>query len=262
MTAERNHAIESILDPTKYSSLSRLLGATARVLEAVQRFKNHRKKGDVSPVANPVEDSQEAELLWVKSAQGTFPDLKGFTKQFNLFKDDRGVWCCGGRLANAEVPYADKFPILLPKGHPFTRLVVKRAHERVLHNGARETLVEVRSKYWIPSGRSLTRKMIHECVTCRRFEGLPFKAPQPPPLPVCRVKEAPAFSYTGVYFAGPLLVRVTPSVPASKAWIALFTCYVTRAVHLGMVPDQTTLTFIRCLNRFLSRRSPETFHFR
>ena len=91
-------------------------------------------------------------------------------------------------------------------------------------------------------------------MTCRKLEGLPFKSPKPPPLPECRVKEVPAFSFTGVDFAGPLLVRATLTSPSTKVWISLFTCYVTRAVHLDVVPDQSTLTFIRCLKRFVARR--------
>ena len=142
----------------------------------------------------------------------------------------------------------------LPKSHPLTSLVVKQAHERVFHNGVKETLAETRSKYWIPRGRSFTGTIIHKCVTCRRFEGSPFNAPPPPPLPECRVKQAPAFSYTGVDFAGPLMVRTSHSSQSDKVWIALFTCYVTRAVHLDTVPDQSTLTFIRCLKRFIARR--------
>ena len=39
-----------------------------------------------------------------------------------------------------------------------------------------------------------------------------------------------------------------------KVWISLFTCYVTRAVHLDVVPDQSTQSFIRCLKRFSARR--------
>ena len=153
-----------------------------------------------------------------------------------------------------------KYPILLLKTHPLTSLIVKQAHERVCHIGVKETLAETRAKYWIPSGRSFTRKIIHKCVICRRFEGLPFKAPQPPPLPECRVKEAAAFSYTGVDFAGPLVIRTFQPSQSSKVWIALFTFYVTRAVHFDTVPDQSTVTFIRCLKRFVSRRGlPKRF---
>ena len=73
----------------------------------------------------------------------------------------------------------------------------------------KETLAEMTAKYWIPSGKSFTKKIIHKRVVCRRFEGLPFKAPQLPPPPECRVKEASAFNYTGVDFAGPLVIRTS-----------------------------------------------------
>ena len=36
--------------------------------------------------------------------------------------------------------------------------------------------------------------------------------------------------------------------------MTLFTCYITRAVHLDAVPDQSTPAFIRCLKRFVARR--------
>ena len=68
-----------------------------------------------------------------------------------------------------------------------------------------------------------------------------------------RVKEDPAFTYTGVDFAGPLYVCGHKDLP-QKMWICLFTCYVTRAVHLEVVADQSTETFLRCLKKFSARR--------
>ena len=109
-------------------------------------------------------------------------------------------------------------------------------------------------------GRSLVRAIIHRCITCRRFEGAPFPAPPPPPLPVSRVKEDPAFSFTGVDFAGPLMIRTEGPNKTGKTWICLFTCFVTRAVHLDIVLDMSTETFIRCLKRFAARRGlPQRF---
>ena len=252
VSTEADTGIESLLEPTEFSTLSKLLGTTAMLLRAVKRFKYGRR--GVQPTVHIVEERKQAETLWVKSAQRSLANLKNLTKQFNLFRDEHGVWRCGGRLANTEVPFETKFPILIPRSHYLSTLIVKQAHERVLHDGVKETLTESRSRFWIPRGRSFTKKIIHKCVTCRRFEGLPYKAPQPPPLPECRVKEVPAFSCTGVDFAGPLLVRATLTSPATKVWVSLFTCYVTRAVHLDAVPDQSTPTFIRCLKRFVARK--------
>lgn len=144
-----------------------------------------------------------------------------------------------------------KHPIVIPWNHHLAKLIVRRAHERVIHNGVRDILAEVRSRYWIVKGRAFVRMMIHQCVTCRRFE---VKARTgPPPLPKFRLEEAPPFTHTGVDFAGPLYIK-TGNDSSGKVWICLYTCCVTRAIHLEVVQDLTTSSFIRCLKRFSSRR--------
>ena len=88
---------------------------------------------------------------------------------------------------------------------------------------------------------------------CRKHEGQAYKIPPPPPLPSFRVQEAPPFSHTGVDYAGPLYVK-QPGSQQAKVWIELYTCCVTRAVHLDLVPDKTANTFIRSFKRFSARR--------
>ena len=175
-------------------------------------------------------------------------------KQFGLFQDDANLWRCGGRLENADIPYATRHPILLHKNHHLTILLIENAHRRVAHDGVKETLTELRSRYWVVKGRSLVKVIIRRCQTCRRFEGLPFRAPPPPPLPTFRVKESPPFTYTGVDFARPLFVKGKQSSESSKVWICLYTCCIVRAVHLDIVPDMSTQTFICSLKRFAARR--------
>ena len=98
------------------------------------------------------------------------------------------------------------------------------------------------------------RQIIHKCVICRKLEGVPCALPSPPPLPEFRVTEQPPFMYTGVDFAGPLYIKTQGLVNMSKVWLCLFTCCVTRAVHLHIVPDLTTDSFLRCFKRFTARR--------
>ena len=126
-----------------------------------------------------------------------------------------------------------------------------KAHRRVLHNGVRETLAELRSKFWIIKGKNFVKSVIHHCRLCRRHEK-PYSAPPPPPLPTFRVEEAPPFSFTGVDFAGPLYVRSNGEV--RKVWICLYTCCVVRAIHLDLVPDLSTRAFLRSFRRFTARR--------
>ena len=96
-----------------------------------------------------------AKELWVMECQKDLildQKFKDWKHQFHLFQDNRGVWRCGGRLHNADLPYNALYPILLPSTHYFTQLVVRRAHFRVGHNGVKETLTELRTRYWIIKG--------------------------------------------------------------------------------------------------------------
>ena len=91
------------------------------------------------------------------------------------------MWYCKGRLDNADIPQTVKHPALLNKEHYLTTLIMQDAHNRVIHNGVKETLTQLRLKYWLIRGRQFVRKILHKCVTCQRSEGLPYKSPPPPP---------------------------------------------------------------------------------
>ena len=86
-------------------------------------------------------------------------------------------------------------------------------------------------------------------MVCRKFEGLPYSGPPPRDLG----KEDPAFTYTGVDFAGPSFVREHSANTSSKVWICVYTCLVIRAVHIDIVSDLSTHTFLRCLKCFAAR---------
>ena len=175
-------------------------------------------------------------------------------RKLQLFEDSNGVWRCGGRLENADIPYNTKHPILLPGNHHYTTLLVRRSHERVFHNGTKETLTEIRAKYWIVKGRSVVKRIIHQCVICRKAEGCNYSIPEPPPLPKFRVTEEPPFTCTGVDFAGPLFVKRGPECPECKVWLCLYTCCVTRAIHLDLLISMSLEHFFRSFRRFVSRR--------
>ena len=181
--------VSKIIELSNYSKLSKVLNVTALLLIFVDCL---RRKLE-SPCQVNLSYLTKAEGLWILDvqrelvAQGNFSVLK---HQLDLFRDELGIWRCGGRFDKADLPYFTKHPIVLPRSH-YTLLVVQRAHYRVFHGGVKETLTELRSKYWVTKGRMVVRQAIHSCVVCRRFDGLPYRAPLPPPLPSFRVSEQP-----------------------------------------------------------------------
>ena len=246
------------MDCEKFSRLRRLLRVTAYVLRFVGILKSkigRRQMVECSELSSA--EIAEAESRWLLTAQHELITDKAFPmwkRQFGLYLDDKQLWRCGGRLENADLPMTTRHPVLLPKHHPLTVLVIKEAHERIMYNGVKETLAEVRSRYWIVQGRQVVRQLLSRCVIFRRYEGLPQRAPQPPPLPQFRMKDDPTFTYVGIDFAGPLYVKTQGLVVERKVWICLYTCCVVRAVHLDIVPDLSANAFLRCFRQFTSRR--------
>uniref|UniRef100_A0AAF5PPY9 DUF5641 domain-containing protein n=1 Tax=Wuchereria bancrofti TaxID=6293 RepID=A0AAF5PPY9_WUCBA len=73
-----------------------------------------------------------------------------------------------------------------------------------------------------------------------------------PNLPESRVKRSKSFEHVDLDYLGPLSVKTNISVV--KRWIALFTCFTTRAVHLEMAEDLSAENFSHVLRRFVIRR--------
>ena len=168
----------AIIDCNKYSSLQRLLRVTAYVKRFVHNIS--RKERITGPLST--NEIQEAEILWIKEMQGHL-QVDELEKQLGLFKDEKGIIRCRGRLGNSQASYDTKFPALLSQNHHVTSLIIRYCHERVMHNGLKETLTEVRSKYWIPKGRQTVKKELLGCNICRRFQGRSYPVPELPDLP-------------------------------------------------------------------------------
>lgn len=75
-------------------------------------------------------------------------------------------------------------------------------------------------------------------------------------LPVERVTPFRPFLHTGIDYAGPFLIKTWRGKNARsyKAYITLFVCEATSAVHLELVIDYTTERFIAAYKRFTSKR--------
>ena len=71
-------------------------------------------------------------------------------------------------------------------------------------------------------------------------------------LPTDRLDSGPPFSYCGVDFLGPWVVK--DGRKEIKRYGSLFTCLQSRAVHIEVATSLSTDSFINCLQRFISIR--------
>jgi hypothetical protein len=120
-------------------------------------------------------------------------------------------------------------------------LLLWQTHIRLHHLGVRIVLLEIRQEFWILRARQAIKKVLHKCLPCkiaRNPRGQQIEAP----LPADRVRPRKPFDVTGIDFAGPLYIKAESYV--ARGYIALFTCAITRAIHLELCADMTTDKFL------------------
>ncbi|XP_012156705.1 uncharacterized protein LOC105664808 [Ceratitis capitata] len=160
----------------------------------------------------------------------------------------------GDRLGFADLPGAQKHPILLPSTSQFVLNYVRYLHRRNYHAGSKALVALIRLEYWIVNDRDLTLRVVRSCVHCVRYK--PVLAQQViGPHPATRITLARPFERCGVDFCGPINIylRIRGRAP-TKSYLAVFVCFVTKAVLTEVVSDLSTHSFFNALKRMGGRR--------
>ncbi|XP_070549159.1 uncharacterized protein [Ptychodera flava] len=184
---------------------------------------------------------------------------KTVSKRSQLFKyhpmlTDEGLIRVGGRLNKADLPYETKHPLVLPKHAKVSVMIVKDAHSTVGHLGRNAILAKVRERYWIYGASQLAKRVVRNCVTCRRYQAVPCEQMMAD-LPADRVEaEVSPFTFCGMDYFGPIMVRRGRS--EVKRYGVIFTCLSSRAVHLEVAHSLETDACINAIRRFVARRGP------
>ena len=155
-------------------------------------------------------------------------DIPPLVNKLNLFLDD-GILKVKSKLSCPNgVKYA--YPILLSKNSDVAKLIIRDTHEDISHGGCYTLLSHLRKKFWIESFFSTVKKVLKDCIICRRFNSRTVKLNQnkyrdfranPPKVP---------FKYVFIDYFGPFTVKYNKN--RQKVWILIFTCLWSRSVNL------------------------------
>lgn len=168
--------------------------------------------------------------------------------------DNRGIMRVGGRIRNGDYDLSTKHPIILPRKSHVTELIIIHFHKRISHQGRSLTTNEIRSNgFWIVGCSSAVYSLISKCVTCRKQRNK-CSSQKMSDLPSDRLSAEPPFTYSGVDFFGPWIIK--DGRKGVKRYGVLFTCMSCRAIHLETANSLDTSSFINALRRFISIRGP------
>ena len=188
--------------------------------------------------------SVELKALRRRNKDATMPRISAI-KPLEPFLNSNGIIYVGDRLRRSFLNELNKHPIIFPKREKVSKLIIQHCHIRCAHGGRSATLNELRSSgYWITSCNAAVRSLLFKCVKCRRLRGRPGDQKMAD-LPVHRLAEAPPFTYCGVDMLGPFMIKQRRN--EIKRYGAMFTCMVSRAVHIKITHSLNSDSFIQAL---------------
>ena len=242
------------LDPSECSSFRKLVLVHRRVLSGVHKWK--LKAGITNNVPGDINFFAEAIRRIILTEQGKYfadifsyfeqgsklKDIPILVTQLNIYQDKLGLLRVKSKFRK-WLGKDDEFPILLPRNSSLTELIVLDAHSRLSHSGCYSVLAELRSKYYIPRHFSTIKKILKQCIHCKRFNSRTFRLNQnsyrefrsdPPSVP---------FSNVFIDHIGPFTVK--DNKETQKVWLLCVACTWTRAINLKICKDLSVREFLR-----------------
>ena len=213
-------------------------------------------------------ESRESMRIFVQEAQLLYfaPEIRALStglplptnsrlKRLAPFVDEDGILRVGGRIEHGPFSRDRKHPMILPDSR-LCEMIISDLHICLAHSSPERTLADYQVRYWSLGVRRIVRRVVSSCPACIKNRAKP-STPVMAALPAVRLQTSqPPFCGTGVDFFGPLYVNVKRST--AKRWGCIFTCLVTRAVHLEIVHTMDASSFISALRRFIARRGSPT----
>jgi hypothetical protein len=238
---------------------------------------------------------EEAEVIVIRSAQAqeyctVYQFLTGTIKACKVPERDRRlidelglfmgphelIW---SRSRNAIFRHLQK-TTLLPLDHDLilfpptgfeAKLMIQFIHEKETgHGTANVVMAALRTKFWMPRARILIKSVRDKCLLCKMLKSKAYWQ-QEAPLPEERYDSGPdhrqrAFDACGIDYVGPFhpyrprkgqasQVLYEHLGPDTVRHILVFSCALTRAIHLECCWDVGFEQFVLAFERFIARHS-------
>ncbi|XP_015772515.1 PREDICTED: uncharacterized protein LOC107350789 [Acropora digitifera] len=254
---------ESTALATRYETWQRLIRITAWILKWL-RLHGQPKEGKLS-----AQEIKESEFVWLRNRQriAFLPEIEELCNKKQVserscivkldpqFDETKRLLVVGGRLQFAQIPEEEKHQIIIPHNDPVIEKLIMHVHVKASHAGPETTLAVLRQRFWLTQGRREVKRVLRKCLTCKHWRTQPVQQKMAP-LPAERVQIAPPFTNIGLDFTGPLYLKVKEGskTSTSKAYVCIFICEDSRAVHLELLNSMTTEDFLQAFRRMANRR--------
>ena len=192
----------------------------------------HNARNKKNKISGPLttQELEKADTCLIRRSQIGVDLESKEAQQLGLTQFEDHVIRCVGRISGEQ-------PIFIPRYSIYCHKLTAEVHKKVGHKGVNMMMAFLREKVWIPRLRAVLKKLKRSCETCRIMTTQPYPRPN--------VGRLPDYRTTASY----------PFDQQDKAYIVIFSCGTSRAVHFTTTRTMLASEFIDRLNEFIAARS-------
>ncbi|XP_075151077.1 uncharacterized protein LOC142225183 [Haematobia irritans] len=225
--------LEDILE--RFSTLDRAL----RVVCFIFRFIRKCQKRATCDMFNSYISATE--ILFAKFRLIKLAQISYFPKEYSALESGKAISCksrllslnpilddnkllrVNGRLANSDLSYNERFPIILPEKSRYCKLLIEFTHIILLHAEHQTMLRSIRQEFYVIRLKSAIRHCVRKCRTCTIYKHRSQHQIMAA-LPTERCTFSLPFTNTGVDFAGPFDLKTSRlrNARLQKGYAAIF----------------------------------------
>ena len=242
----------------KYSNFSKLVKVHCGVLRFINNVKvsiNKRRLTDkyevmkdeelyvraINQIISREQSCKFSEVVeYFNAKKLLLKDIPELLSQLNLFRDKNGVIRIKSKFKNFDFQ-----PVLLPKNSELTKAIILDAHEKVGHSGIYSVLRHLRKEFWIIHGFSTVKKILKNCIVCRRINAKPVQINQNSYRKFRVSPRERAFSNVFIDYIGSFDVKLNGV--KCKVWLLIVTCTWSRAISLKICRSANVNDFLRAV---------------
>ena len=251
--------MDPVIEPSKFSIWKRLLRRTTTVYKAtiiLRKSDTLNSQNEAQNYLINISQQNTFRKAIIRMQTGQQLERRDAILQFNPFLDGNGVLRAKGRLRHAPIPWNQIQPIILDIKDHVTQLIVQDAHNNSCqHMGTEFVRAHLQQTFLIIGLQRFLRRLSRTCFICRRWRAQNI-TPMMSDLPNFRFADAEKqypFINVGLDYFGPFYIEDNTR-KLEKQYICIFTCLVSRAVHLEVCHSLDTDSCLLAIRRFVSRR--------
>ncbi|GFX12560.1 uncharacterized protein TNCV_3156811 [Trichonephila clavipes] len=181
-----NHEPKEMDYLSEISSFKKIIRVTAWIYRFYHNLRKQRNGRDFGELITQETDAAERKVLKIVQKQSFSNDTKSLVSQMQTLVDSDGIIRIKSKIIMRKDVESIRYPKVLPSRHPIVTKLIIQKHIELLHAGVQTVMSALRENYWILKSRKTVRRVLSECIICKRFTVKPLTTLSPP-LPEDRV---------------------------------------------------------------------------